>query len=228
MMNLDPDSQSLKTQPLPGSPAEVLVFGGGGHGKAVIDLLRALPAYRVAGVVDDRLTPGDAVMGIPVLPGGDLKSLYRGGIVLAANAVGGIGDISVRVRVFDRLVEAGFGFPTLVHPTAFVEPSASLAPGAQLFPHAYAGSDAAIGFGVILNYGVGVGHDCVVGDYTNISPGAMLAGAVTIGARVLIGMNATVNIGVRVGEGARIGNGATVKKDVPPGGVVHAGTIWPE
>ena len=226
-MNLDPDSQPPAPQPLPGLPAEVLVFGGGGHGKAVIDLLRALPAYHLAGVVDDRLAPGDAVMGAPVLPG-DLKSLYRAGIRLAANAVGGIGDISVRVRVFDRLVEAGFGFPTLVHPTAFVEPGAHLAPGAQLFPHAYAGSDATIGFGVILNYGVGVGHDCVVGDYTNISPGAMLAGAVDVGARVLIGMNATINIGVRVGEGARIGNGATVKKDVPPGGIVRAGAIWPE
>ena len=223
-MNSDPDSLQAASK----IAAQVLVFGGGGHGKAVIDLLRALPAYQVAGVVDDHLAAGDAVMGVPVLAGSDLESLCAGGIHLAANAVGGIGDISVRVRIFDRLVAAGFGFPTLVHPTAFVEPSARLAAGAQLFPHAYAGSDATIGFGVILNYGVGVGHDCVIGDYTNISPGAMLAGMVSIGSRVLIGMNATINIGVMVGEGARIGNGATVKKDVPPGGVVHAGHIWPE
>jgi acetyltransferase EpsM len=40
-------------------------------------------------------------------------------------------------------------------------------------------------------------------------------------------MNATVNLNITIGAGARIGNGATVKADVPSGGRVYAGTIWP-
>jgi sugar O-acyltransferase (sialic acid O-acetyltransferase NeuD family) len=219
-MNLDPD-------PHPAA-VPVLIFGGGGHGKAVIDLLRALPGYAPAGVIDDHLAPGTAVLGVPVL--GDSRALdevYARGIRAAVNAVGGIGNIAVRDAIFEKLAGAGFAFPTLVHPTAFVEPSARLAEGVQLFPRAYAGSDAEIGFGVILNIGVIVAHDCKIGRTTNISPGAMLAGAVTVGPRVLIGMGVTINIGVQIGEGARVGNSATVKKDVPPGAVVRAGHIWP-
>jgi sugar O-acyltransferase (sialic acid O-acetyltransferase NeuD family) len=223
-MNMNPDPH-----PAGAPPVDVLIFGGGGHGKAVIDLLRVLPGYNPAGVIDDSLAPGSLVLGVPVLGGSaDLARIYAGGIHAAVNAVGAVANVPFREEIFARLAKAGFSFPTLVHPTAFVEPSAHLADGVQLFPHAYAGSDAEIGFGVILNVGVMVCHDCKIGRACNISPGAMLAGMVTVGARALVGMGATVNIGVQIGEGARVGNGATVKKDVPPGAIVRAGHIWPE
>ena len=48
-----------------------------------------------------------------------------------------------------------------------------------------------------------------------------------VGEGTLIGMGVTVNLRVRIGHGARIGNGATIKADLPEGGVVRAGTIWP-
>jgi acetyltransferase EpsM len=43
-----------------------------------------------------------------------------------------------------------------------------------------------------------------------------------------VGMGVTVNLRVTIGSRARVGNGATIKQDVPEGGIVHAGTIWPE
>lgn len=209
-------------------PTGVVVYGGGGHGKMVIDLLRALGAYRIAGIVDDGRQAGETVLGVPVLGGSQsLAGLYDQGVRLAANAVGGIGSIATRIKVFTRLAYAGFVCPTLVHPTAYIDPSASLAPGAQVFVHAYVGGEAQVGFGSIINTGVILSHDCQLGDYVNISPGAILAGEVQVGSGTLIGMGVTVNLGVKVGAGARIGNGATVKGDVPPGGVVRAGTIWP-
>jgi acetyltransferase-like isoleucine patch superfamily enzyme len=67
----------------------------------------------------------------------------------------------------------------------------------------------------------------VLGDYANLSPGAILAGEVSVGSATLIGMGVTVNLRVKIGEHARIGNGSTIKQDVPAGGIVHAGTIWP-
>jgi sugar O-acyltransferase (sialic acid O-acetyltransferase NeuD family) len=210
-------------------PLDALVYGGGGHGKMVIEILRGMAKYRIAGLIDDGLTPGTSVAGVPVLGGSErLAELHASGIHTAFNAVAGVGNIATRVTVFERLLKAGFALPALAHPAAYVEATAHLADGAQLFAHSYAGSDAQIGFGVILSIGVCVPHDCVIGEYTNISPGTMLAGMVTTGLRVLIGMNATINIGLRIGDGARIGNGATIKKDVPAGTRVRAGHIWPE
>jgi len=207
----------------------LIIYGGGGHGKAVIDLVRSLYTFDLIGIVDDGLPAGSQVLGVPVLGGSAvLDELVSRGVRKAVNAVGGIGNIAPRVEVFEHLKAAGFSFPTLVHPSAVVEPSAELAAGVQVFPHAYVGSSAEIGFGCILNTGVIVSHDCVLGEMVNISPGGILAGSVHVGARTLIGMGVTINLDLKIGADARIGNSATVKADVPAKGVVRAGRIWPE
>ncbi len=212
----------------PFDPTALIIYGAGGHGKALIDLVRALGMYRIVGLIDDGLSLDDNVMGIPVLGGAaELEGLRRQGIALAINAVGGIGNPAIRKTVFERLVGAGFACPAVVHPRATVEPGAVLAPGVQVFANAYVGSDARIGFGCIVNTGAIVSHDCVLDACANLSPGAILAGEVNIGAGALVGMGATINLRVTVGPGARIGNGATIKENVPPEGIVKAGTIWP-
>jgi len=207
----------------------VILYGGGGHAKALIDLIRAQGKYRLAGVLDDQMAPGDTVLGVPVLGGGGmLPSLYRQGLRLAVNAVGGIGSITSRLKVYEKLAAAGFTCPTVVHPTAWVEASAHVGEGGQIFAQAYVGSDARVAYGVIINTGAVASHDVVLGDYVNISPGALLAGMVQVGPRTLVGMGVTINLNVRLGADVRIGNGATIKSDVPDGGLVRAGGIWPE
>lgn len=209
-------------------PEDILVYGGGGHGKSLIELIQAAGMYRVIGVIDDGLPAGSQVLEVPVLGGGELLSLlHRKGARLAVNAVGGIGSILPRLKVFEKLNAAGFTCPNVIHPTAFLEPSARLAGGGQVMPFAYVGSSATIGFGCIINTRATVSHDCILGDYVNLAPGSVLAGGVQVGERTLIGMNATVNLEVKIGAWARIGNGATVKSAVGEAEVVRAGTIWP-
>lgn len=206
----------------------LIVYGGGGHGKSVIEAVRAAGEFEVVGVVDDGLERGRKVVGVPVLGGAEiLPELVAQGLRLAANAVGGIGDARSRIMVFRRLMEAGFACPEIVHPTAYVEPSARLSAGVQVLPHAYVGSESEIGFGAIVNTSAVVSHDCRLGPFANVSPGALLAGDVTLGEAVLVGMGATVNLGVAIGDGARVGNSAVVKGDVPAGGIVRAGAVWP-
>lgn len=209
-------------------PEKLVIYGAGGHGKSVIELVQAIGGYDLVGVVDDGMAAGTQVLDLEVLGTGDrLAQLRRQGIGLAVNAVGGIGDIRSRVRVFQRLAAAGFSCPKVVHPTAFIEPSAELADGVQIFPHAYVGSQARLGFGVIVNTAAVVSHDCEIQDYVNLAPGALLAGAVTVGEKSLIGMGVTVNLEVTIGQLSRVGNSAVVKADVPANGVVPAGAVWP-
>ena len=209
-------------------PALLIIYGGGGHAKSLIDLIRAEGKYRIHGILDDGIPAGGQIMGIQVLgDGSKLNELRRQGIRLAVNAVGGIGSITPRLKVYERLRLAGFSVPTVVHPRAYVEPTATLGEGGQLFFNAYVGSEVTVGFGCIINTGSIVSHDCVLGDYVNISPGAILAGAVTVKERSLVGMGVTVNLNVSIGAGSRVGNGATVKADIPENGVVRAGSIWP-
>lgn len=221
-------SQSIQAPAQAFDPTALIIYGGGGHGKALIELVRALGVYRLVGILDDGLPTEATILDLEVLGGGEkLPVLYQRGIRLAINAVGGIGNVGVRERVFQRLSQAGFVSPAVVHPSAVIEPSAKLSAGVQVFPLAYVGSEAQLGFGCIVNTGAIISHDCQLGDLVNISPGAILAGEVEVGAGTLVGMGATVNLRVKIGPGSRIGNSATVKSDVPAGSVVRAGSSWP-
>lgn len=209
-------------------PSKIIVYGGGGHGKSVIEMLLAARVYKIIGVIDDGLPTGEKVLNIGVLGGYEsLAKLHEQGVRQAVNAVGGIGNLNIRIEVFNRLERAGFVCPAIIHPSAVVEPSVNLSAGVQVFPLAYVGSEVKLGFGTIINTGAIVSHECHLGRYVNISPGAMLAGGVEVGEAALIGMGVTINLGVHIGAGARIGNGATIKSHVPDGQIVRAGSVWP-
>jgi sugar O-acyltransferase (sialic acid O-acetyltransferase NeuD family) len=212
----------------PFDAAKVVIYGGGGLSKMIIESVRVLGVYQISGIIDDRMKKGEDVIGVPVLGGAEvLSELFEQGIRTAVNSVGGIGDYTVRFDVFHTLANAGFICPPIVHPTAHVDPSARLEAGVLVLAQSYVSGNARIGMGTLINNSVVISHDCLVGVCANFSPGAMIAGDAVIGDFTQIGMNATVNIGVRVGKECLIGNGATVKKDVPDGTRVFAGQIWP-
>jgi sugar O-acyltransferase (sialic acid O-acetyltransferase NeuD family) len=184
--------------------------------------------HSIAGIVDDdKHLSGKQVLGIQVLgTRALLPALVDQGVNLAANGVGGIIDIGVRVRIFKLLESSGFAFPALIHPRAAVEPSAKVGDGAQVFANAYVGSEAILHPKCMVNTNAVVSHDCEIGAYTHIAPGALLAGHAHIGERTLIGMGVTTTIGVKIGSGVRIGNGAIILADVPDKMVIQAGRYW--
>ena len=211
----------------PADPSSVIVFGAGGHGKTLIELIREAGQLELVGVVDDRLARGSDVLGIPVLGNrDDLASIRRDGIGLAVNAIGGISNMASRVEVSQALAARGFVLPALVHPTAFVEASASIGEGAQILAHSYVGSDAVVGKGVIVNTGAVVSHDCVLGDHVNLSPGCLLAGGITVGEATLLGMGVTTYLGIDIGANVRVGNGAIITAPVPDGRRIATGSVW--
>ena len=209
-------------------PTKIVIYGGGGLSKMIIEAVRVLGSYQILGVVDDNMKIGTDVIGSPVIGGADvLTKLKNDGIRLVVNSVGGIGDYKVRLDVFQKLAKEGFVCPAIVHPTAHIDPSARLEAGVLVLAQSYVSGNAVVGLGSLINNSVVVSHDCVLGVCTNLSPGAKLAGDVIIDDFSQLGMNATVNIGVKIGKACRIGNGATIKRDVPDNTRVFAGTTWP-
>jgi sugar O-acyltransferase (sialic acid O-acetyltransferase NeuD family) len=210
------------------SNAQILLYGAGGHAKAVLEMAQAIGAFRIAGIVDDNpALTGTSVLGIPVLgTRAILPQLAAQGIRLAANGVGGIINIDIRVKLFELLAGYGFAFPILRHPRATVEPSAQVGDGVQVFANAYVGSSAILHEKCMINTGAIVSHDCEIGKYTHIAPGCLLAGHVHVGERALVGMGVTTTIGLKIGNGARVGNGAVLLADVPDRQIVPAGKVW--
>jgi sugar O-acyltransferase (sialic acid O-acetyltransferase NeuD family) len=205
----------------------ILVFGGGGHAKSVMEMVRSIGGYDIVGIVDDNIPAKTSIMNIPVLGTrlglGEIRSL---GVCFAANGVGGILDIHIRKRIFELMELEDFTFPALIHPRAMVEESAQISNGVQVFANAYIGSDSILHPRCMVNTNAVISHDCVINAFSHIAPGALLAGHVEVGEASLIGMGVTIAIGIKIGHNVRIGNGSIIYSDVPAKTIIPAGKIW--
>ncbi|CAE6923177.1 Putative acetyltransferase EpsM [Paraburkholderia nemoris] len=196
---------------------DILLFGGGGHCKAVIDVIEAEGNWRIAGIVEAPGSTARDVLGYPVVGYDDnLADLLR----LCPNALVTVGQIkspSIRQRIFTRLSEASFALPSIVSPLARVARSARLDAGSIVMHYAQVGPDASIGVNTIINTRALVEHDAVVGDHCHIATTAVLNGQVVVGDGTLIGSGAICREGITIGANCLIAMGSRVRKPVSDG-----------
>ena len=194
----------------------LLIIGAGGHCMSVLD---ALPRSKYGNITLSDLPSrvGLRVMGIPIAAtDDDWEPIYKAGCQNAFIAVGSVGDASKRIRIYQRLKQIGFAFPTIIDPTAAVSESAVLASGVFVGKRALINAQASIGACAIVNTAAVIEHDCKLGDFVHVATGACLAGNVKVGAKVHIGIGAVVIEGVNIGEGAVLGAGAVAIDHIPP------------
>jgi UDP-perosamine 4-acetyltransferase len=193
----------------------VIVIGGGGHGRVVIEALLGA-GVTVAGVIDPH--PGVAAglpAVVPWLGGDDALAAYRPEEYRLANGIGGIGEPHRRAA-YERLIAAGYDFIRVQHPSATVARSGVvLGEGCQIMAGAVIQTGVRIGADAIVNTRAAIDHDCSLGEHCHVAPGAVLCADVTVGAGSHIGAGAVIIQGVRIGSFSIVGAGGIILSDVP-------------
>lgn len=197
---------------------KVLIYGGGGFCRVVLDILGQGGEYRAAGILDRKYPKAEMVKGIPVIGGSDLESLrtlYRKGYRKIVNAVGFDGKRHARKLPYEMMKQVGYECINVIHRKAVLEPDVRMGEGNLIAAGAIIGSDVRIGNNCIINAGAVISHECVISDNCHIASGAVLGGNVTVGENTLIGQGCTVFRDIRIGAGVVVHNGADVTRDVP-------------
>ena len=187
---------------------KVIIQGGGGHAKVVIDCLQAQGKEVVA--VFDKKNNGP-------LFGIERHETYNHDLHKDAGILIAIGDNKVRKQL---VTEVRHTFINAIHPSAILSPFARIGEGCMILHRVIVQAGTTLGNHVILNTGSQVDHDGAIGDYVHIAPRAVLCGNVTVGEGTLIGAGAVILPGVTIGKWATIGAGAVVTKDVGDNTVV--------
>ena len=200
----------------------VLLAGGGGHCRAVIDVLEAAGAG-IAGIVhgpDSNLVP---ILGYPPLGRDvDLPALRRT-YPLALVTVGQIKSVAPRKKLFALLRQMDFELPRVVSPHAYISRHAAVGAGSVVMHMAIINAGASVGENCIINSKCLVEHDCTIADHCHISVGAIVCGGVSVGSGTFIGAGAIIRQNVRIGENVIVGCGVTVQADVADGQVLKGG-----
>lgn len=189
----------------------IILYGAGGHGKVIADMLEKQGKYRIAGFLDDKKT--GTFFGYKILGTREqVPSLLARGITIA---IVSIGPNDTRMKLQEHLQHAGMTIATIVHPSANIAHGAVLGEGTVIMPGVVVGPDTHTGPGCIINTGATVDHDCTLGAGIHIAPGVHLAGGVTVGDTTFIGMGSVVKEGINIGSNTIIGAGSVVLENIP-------------
>jgi sugar O-acyltransferase (sialic acid O-acetyltransferase NeuD family) len=182
----------------------MLLYGGSGHAKVIIDCLLA-SGLPVQGIFDDNPLLS-TLLNIPVI------GVYKKDYLASEEIIISIGNNTIRKKVAQQ-VEHLFG--KIIHPSVLLSAFTSVGAGTVIFHNSVIQAGTFVGKHCIINTAASVDHDCELGDFVHISPHATLSGNVKVGEGTHIGAGATVIQGITIGKWCTVGAGAVVIRDIP-------------
>ena len=186
---------------------EIILIGGGGHCKSVIDVIELEGKYTIAGIIDKKKLVGQDVLGYKVIGcDDDLQNLHKE----YKNAVVTIGHIksnTLKVKLFNMLKDIGYNLPVIISPLAYVSKHSYVDEGTVVMHQALINTNVKVGKNCIINSKALVEHDVVIEDNCHISTASVING------------------GVRVKENSFFGSNATSKEYIEINGFTKAGSV---
>lgn len=202
------------------SKPSLVLIGGGGHAQACIDVIEQEGKFQIVGLVDRIEKFGSEQLGYRVIAADhsllQLARDHRHALVV----IGQIKSPEQRIRLFEAARAAGFEFPSIISPHAYVSRHAEIGAGSIVMHGAIVNAAAEVGRNCIVNSRALIEHGATVQDHCHVATGATLNGDVCVGTGSFIGSGSTVKEGVSLGERCFVGMGLCVRHDHADGAFV--------
>lgn len=197
----------------------LVLVGGGGHCKSVIEAAESA-GYSILGVLDVAENVGKSVLSYKIIGTDDDILAYVDKAEFAIS-VGFIKNPAIRIKLYNKVKEAGGKLATIVASTARVSKYAEIGEGTVVLHQVFVNADAKVGRNVILNNFVNIEHDAEIGDQCHISTGAMVNGGCKVGERCFIGSQSVLANCISVGDDIIVGAGSFVRKSISEKGIYY-------
>ena len=186
---------------------DILLIGGGGHCKSVIDVIESQGKFKIAGIIEKYVEESKEVLGYPLIGTDDDLEELRKKYNYAIITVGHIKSNAIRLKLYKKLKELDFILPIIISPLAYISKHSSVGEGSVVMHHALINANAKVGVNCIINSKALIEHDATAENHVHIST------------------NATINGGVLVKEHSFVGSGVVTKEYIELSGFIKAGTL---
>lgn len=193
------------------SKTKLILIGGGGHCKSVIEAIESTDKYEITGILDG-FTVEREVLGYPVL-GGDNKIEE---FILSHKFVITVGQIKsaeIRQKIHTKVKTLGGEFATIIANSAVVSKHSTIGEGSVILHQAIVNAAVNIGLHAIINSSSLIEHDCTIGDFCHISTGAKVNGSVRIDDNSFVGSGAILFNNIEIGSNLLVRAGEVVTKN---------------
>ncbi|MDF2801702.1 MAG: sugar O-acyltransferase, sialic acid O-acetyltransferase NeuD family [Anaerocolumna sp.] len=193
----------------------ILLIGGGGHAKSIIDSLKLHDNIEMIGIIDTKDKYGQVIDGIEIIGSDeDLEYYYTKGVKQAFISIGSIGSPQIRVKVYETIKKIGYNLPNVIDSSAIISNNITLGEGNYIGKGAILNTGIKVGNNCIINTGCIIEHGCMIDDFVHIAPGSTLCGEVQIGQKTHIGAGTVIIQSKRIGKESVIGAGSVVINDI--------------
>ena len=195
----------------------LILVGGGGHCKSVIEAAESA-GYNILGVLDTPENVGKQVLAYSVIGTDDDIPQYvdKAEFVIT---VGFIKNPAIRIKLYNKVKEAGGKLATVIASTAHVSKYSTIGEGTVVMHQAFVNAGAHIGANCIINTFCNVEHDAQIGDQCHISTGTMVNGDCKVGERVFVGSQSVLANGITIGDDIIVGAASFVRKSISDKGI---------
>lgn len=198
---------------------KIILIGGGGHCKSVIDVIEQENKFEIIGVIDIKEKIGNSVIGYNVIGSDDdiekLSKTCKNFLITFGQ--GKSNDF--RKNTFSKLKSLNLNLPIIQSPYSHVSKHSSIGEGTVVMHGVIVNAGSKVGANCILNTQCLIEHDVEVGNHCHISTKATLNGAVKFGDSIFAGSSCVIKDGMSICDNVIIGTGATVVKNISEPGI---------
>lgn len=200
----------------------LILIGGGGHCKSVIEVAESA-GYTIRGILDMPENVGHEVLsGHQIIGTDDAIPQYVDDCDFVIT-VGFIKNPALRIKLYNKVKQAGGHLATVIGSTAYVSKYAKIGEGTVIMHKAFVNAGAKVGDNCIINTFVNIEHDVEVGHQCHISTGTMVNGECKIGDNCFIGSQSVCANCIEMGSDIVVGAGSVVRKSIHTKGI-YAGS----
>ena len=195
----------------------LILIGGGGHCKSVIEAAESA-GYSILGVLDVAENVGKDILSYKIIGTDEDIPAYvdKAEFVIT---VGFIKNPAIRIKLYNKVKEAGGKLATVVASTAHVSKYAEIGEGTVVLHQAFVNAGTKVGKNVILNTFTNIEHDAEIGDHCHISTGTMVNGEAKVHDCVFVGSQSVVNQCVSICKNCVVASGTVVSKNLTIPGI---------
>lgn len=192
----------------------IVLVGGGGHCKSIIEVIESTNQYHIIGVLDIASKIGEKVLGYKVIGSDEDIEFYAKKKIAFVITAGQIKNSNLRVKLVQLVKNAGGKLPVIIASTAYVSKFANINEGTVVMHQSFVNANVHIGKHNIINTKSIIEHDTIIGDFCHISTGVILNGDVVVGHHNFIGSGSVVNNNISIGNHNVIASNTVLKAKI--------------
>ena len=193
----------------------LVLIGGGGHCRAVIDVIEQEKKYEIVKILDLAAYQGQFVVPPYRITGTDedIPALVKKGYHFLIT-IGQIKTVSYRENMWEILQKHEAQMATVISPLAYVSRHAKIFEGTIIMHGVFVNTYAMVRENCIINSKALIEHDALIAKNCHIATGAIINGNVKVYEGCFIGSNAVVKEGITISAYNIIGAGETIRRNI--------------